>query len=78
MNQITTKINHVIHSKDFTKRLPDNSLKEFQRFSDNVNSLINEIERLNGDLVHENRALAIKAYQDSLTGLDNRAAFINH
>ena len=78
MNQITTKINHVIHSKDFTKRLPDNSLKEFQNFSDNVNSLISEIERLNGDLVHENKTLAIKAYQDSLTGLDNRAAFISH
>lgn len=77
MNQITTKINHVIHTKDFTKRLPDNSLKEFQHFSDNVNSLINEIERLNGDLVYENKTLAIKAYQDSLTGLDNRAAFIN-
>ena len=77
MNQITTKINHVIHTKDFTKRLPDNSLKEFQDFSDNVNSLINEIERLNGDLVYENKTLAIKAYQDSLTGLDNRAAFIN-
>ncbi|WP_241630263.1 diguanylate cyclase domain-containing protein [Rosenbergiella nectarea] len=77
MNQITTKINHVIHTKDFTKRLPDNSLKEFQNFSDNVNSLISEIERLNNDLVHENKTLAIKAYQDSLTGIDNRAAFIN-
>ncbi|PIJ42858.1 hypothetical protein BOM24_10260 [Tatumella sp. OPLPL6] len=77
MNQITTKINHVIHTKDFTKRLPDNSLKEFQNFSDNVNSLISEIERLNGDLVHENKTLAIKAYRDSLTGLDNRAAFIS-
>lgn len=77
MNQITTKINHVIHTKDFTKRLPDNSLKEFQNFSDNVNSLISEIERLNNDLIHENKTLAIKAYQDSLTGIDNRAAFIN-
>lgn len=78
MNLITTKINHIIHTKDFTKRLPDNALKEFHYFSDNVNSLISEIERLNGDLIDENKSLTIKAYQDSLTRLDNRAAFINH
>lgn len=78
MNQITTRINYVIHTKDFTKRLPDNALKEFHYFSENVNSLISEIERLNGDLINENKNLAIKAYQDALTRLDNRAAFINH
>jgi len=78
MNEITTKITHVIHTKDFSKRLPNNTFKEFQYFSDNVNSLISEIERLNGDLVNENKTLAIKAYRDVLTGIDNRAAFINH
>jgi diguanylate cyclase len=46
-------------------------------FSEDLNSLLAEMQTLKASLLRDNKSLAAKALKDPLTGLANRAAFIN-
>lgn len=75
LRTITTSIHYVIHSGDFSVRIPGGPIKEFQLFSDDLNSLLMEMQSLKASLMRDNRSLAAKALSDPLTGLANRSAF---
>ncbi|WP_416411719.1 diguanylate cyclase domain-containing protein [Pantoea sp. App145] len=74
---ITSTIHNVIRSGDFSPRISGSSTKEFQVFSEDLNSLLAEMQTLKASLLRDNKSLAAKALKDPLTGLANRAAFIN-
>jgi diguanylate cyclase (GGDEF)-like protein len=74
---ITGTIHNVIRSGDFSPRISGSSTKEFQVFSEDLNSLLAEMQTLKASLLRDNKSLAAKALKDPLTGLANRAAFIN-
>lgn len=76
LRNITSSIHYVIRSGDFSLRIPESRTKEFQLFSDDLNSLLAEMQSLQASLLRDNRSLAAKALEDPLTGLANRAAFV--
>jgi len=75
LRTITSSIHYVIHSGDFSLRIPGGPIREFQLFSDDLNSLLMEMQSLKASLLRDNRSLAAKALSDPLTGLANRSAF---
>ncbi|AMG56538.1 diguanylate cyclase domain-containing protein [Pantoea vagans] len=75
LRTITSSIHYVIHSGDFSLRIPGGPIREFQLFSDDLNSLLMEMQSLKVSLLRDNRSLAAKALSDPLTGLANRSAF---
>jgi len=75
LRTITSSIHYVIHSGDFSLRIPGGPIREFQLFSDDLNSLLMEMQSLKASLMRDNRSLAAKALSDPLTGLANRSAF---
>ncbi|WP_336766605.1 diguanylate cyclase domain-containing protein [Pantoea dispersa] len=76
LRNITSAIHYVIRSGDFSTRVPQNPTKEFQLFSEDLNSLLSEMQTLKASLLRDNRSLAAKALEDPLTGLANRSAFV--
>ncbi|WP_337010654.1 diguanylate cyclase domain-containing protein [Pantoea sp. AS142] len=78
LRNITSSIHYVIHSGDFSLRIPGSPTSEFQLFSDDLNSLLMEMQSLKASLIRDNRSLAAKALEDPLTGLANRSAFSAH
>jgi diguanylate cyclase (GGDEF)-like protein len=78
LRNITSSIHYVIHSGDFSLRIPESTTSEFQLFSDDLNSLLREMQSLKASLIRDNRSLAAKALEDPLTGLANRSAFAAH
>lgn len=78
LRNITSSIHYVIHSGDFSLRIPGSPTSEFQLFSDDLNSLLKEMQSLKASLIRDNRSLAAKALEDPLTGLANRSAFTAH
>ncbi len=76
LRNITSSIHYVIRSGDFSLRIPESPTKEFQLFSEDLNSLLAEMQSLQTSLLRDNRSLAAKALEDPLTGLANRAAFV--
>ncbi|WP_343551148.1 diguanylate cyclase [Pantoea sp.] len=76
LRNITSTIHYVIHSGDFSLRIPESPTREFQLFSDDLNSLLAEMQTLQASMLRDNRTLAAKALEDPLTGLANRAAFV--
>lgn len=76
LRNITSSIHYVIRSGDFSLRIPESTTKEFQLFSEDLNSLLAEMQSLQASLLRDNRSLAAKALEDPLTGLANRAAFV--
>jgi len=75
LRTITSSIHYVIHSGDFSLRIPGGPIREFQFFSDDLNSLLMEMQSLKASLMRDNLSLAAKALEDPLTGLANRSAF---
>ncbi|UJL39705.1 diguanylate cyclase domain-containing protein [Pantoea agglomerans] len=78
LRNITSSIHYVIHSGDFSLRIAESTTSEFQLFSDDLNSLLREMQSLKASLMRDNRSLAAKALEDPLTGLANRSAFAAH
>ncbi|HBZ16660.1 MAG TPA: hypothetical protein DEO73_12985 [Pantoea sp.] len=76
LRNITSSIHYVIRSGDFSLRIPESPTREFQLFSDDLNSLLTEMQTLQASLLRDNQSLAAKALEDPLTGLANRAAFV--
>ena len=75
LRTITSSIHSVIHSGDFSLRIPGGPIREFQLFSDDLNSLLMEMQSLKASMMRDNLSLAAKALEDPLTGLANRSAF---
>ncbi|THB83493.1 diguanylate cyclase [Pantoea allii] len=75
LRTITSSIHYVIHSGEFSLRIPGGPIREFQLFSDDLNSLLMEMQSLKASLMRDNLSLAAKALEDPLTGLANRSAF---
>lgn len=76
LRNITSSIIHVIRSGDFSLRIPESPTKEFQLFSEDLNSLLAEMQTIKASLLRDNHLLAAKALEDPLTGLANRSAFV--
>lgn len=75
LRNITSPIHYVIQSRDFSLRIPGSPTSKFQLFSDDLNSLLMEMQSLKASLIRDNRLLAAKALEDPLIGLANRSAF---
>ncbi|MGD9427217.1 diguanylate cyclase domain-containing protein [Pantoea sp. NSTU24] len=75
LRTITNSIHYVINSGDFSWHIPGSPIREFQLFSDDLNSLLREMQSLKASLIRDNRSLATQALTDPLTGLANRSAF---
>jgi len=74
-------ITHVAHdvsaNRTFNIRVPSASIAELHELSSDFNSLLNELESWQNHLKIENDSLIHKALHDGLTGLYNRAFFID-
>ncbi len=78
LRNITQLIHNIIGHRDFSRRIPQIEIKEFNILSGDINKLLNEIHSLQASLLSENQSLAAKALKDPLTGIFNRSAFVIH
>jgi len=70
------EVAHVVRTqRAFDRRLPRADIAEIDRFSQDFNALLAELEGWHVSLTQENEVLAVKASHDDLTGLGNRALF---
>lgn len=65
----------VRNDREFCRRVAPSSIAEVDRFSNDFNDLLAELEGWHSSFVSENEALAHMADHDTLTGLGNRALF---
>ena len=74
-----TRIGEVTHAvrteRQFGRRVPVSGLAELDKFSQDFNALLAELEGWHTGLTRENQELARQATRDPLTGLGNRSAF---
>lgn len=76
--QNITDVTHVVSAnRTFNLRVPSAPIAELHTLSCDFNSLLTELEAWQYHLKNENDSLARKALHDSLTGLRNRAFFID-
>ena len=75
LEQIAQTAHAVRHHRTFSRRIPGSGIEEIDRFSQDFNALIAELQERHDVIVLENRKLAKKAALDPLTGLGNRASF---
>lgn len=64
-------------ARDFNRRVPRSGIAEVDRFSNDFNSLLAELQGWQVSLTIEREELERKASHDPMTGLGNRALFIN-
>lgn len=64
-------------ARDFNRRVPRSGIAEVDRFSNDFNSLLAELQGWQVSLSLEREELERKASHDPLTGLGNRALFIH-
>lgn len=70
------ELSHSIRvGRAFARRMPPSSIAEIDRFGQDFNALLAELEVWTSELSSENEELAHSATHDSLTGLGNRALF---
>ncbi|AQV94896.1 diguanylate cyclase [Cupriavidus necator] len=71
------RVAHAVRSqRDFAQRTPPACIAELNALSEDFNGLLDELQTWQNQLQHENRSLAHRANHDALTGLLNRAAFV--
>jgi len=76
--QNITDVTHAVSAnRTFNLRVPSAPIAELHTLSCDFNSLLTELEAWQHHLKNENDSLAHKARHDSLTGLHNRAFFID-
>ncbi len=69
-------IAHAVRTdRAFEKRIPSSGIAEIDRFGQDFNALLAELQGWHAGLTSENAELARRATHDSLTGLGNRALF---
>jgi diguanylate cyclase len=65
----------VRRDRAFEKRVPSSGIAEIDRFGQDFNALLAELQGWHAGLTSENAELARRATHDTLTGLGNRALF---
>lgn len=74
-----TEVADVAHAvrteRAFDRRLSSSGIAEIERFSQDFNALLAELEGWHNHLTTENQALTLQATHDDLTALGNRALF---
>ena len=65
----------VRRERAFEKRVPSSGIAEIDRFGQDFNALLAELQGWHAGLTSENAELARRATRDPLTGLSNRALF---
>ncbi|QTF07811.1 diguanylate cyclase [Brenneria izadpanahii] len=75
LQNITDVVHDIRENRNFTRRAPAGKIMEIDTLSKDFNSLINEIEHWQKQILKENDSLLKRSRHDSLTGLANRAAF---
>lgn len=68
----------VRRDRAFEKRVPASGIAEIDRFGQDFNALLAELQGWHAGLTSENAELARRATHDTLTGLGNRALFEQH
>jgi diguanylate cyclase (GGDEF)-like protein len=72
------QISHELrYDRCLSQRLDGGGIAEIDRFADDFNALLDELEQWNSSLADENAELLRRADRDPLTGLGNRARFEN-
>lgn len=70
------EVAHLVRSdRAFEKRVPSSGIAEIDRFGQDFNALLAELQGWHAGLTSENAELAKRATHDSLTGLGNRVLF---
>ncbi|SLM64259.1 MULTISPECIES: diguanylate cyclase domain-containing protein [Dickeya] len=75
LHNITEVVHDIRENRHFSRRVPAVSVAELDRFGRDLNSLLDEIERWQRQMQHENDSLLKRSLHDPLTGLANRTAF---
>ncbi|WP_327612873.1 diguanylate cyclase domain-containing protein [Brenneria populi] len=75
LQNITDVVHDIRENRNFTRRAPAGNIVEIDTLSKDFNSLIEEIEHWQNQMLKENDSLLKRSRRDSLTGLANRAAF---
>ena len=81
-NEVVRPLEHVAEvahavrqDRAFERRVPASGIAEIDRFGQDFNALLAELQGWHAGLTSENRALAWRANHDGLTGLGNRQLF---
>jgi len=70
------KVAHAVRTeRSFARRVPEAGIAEIDRFGQDFNALLAELQGWHATMTLENAALAEQVLCDPLTGLGNRAAF---
>jgi diguanylate cyclase (GGDEF)-like protein len=77
LGHITRVTHEVSANRSFTLRVPSAPIAELHTLSQDFNSLLTELEAWENHMKNENVSLTKKALHDGLTGLHNRAFFID-
>lgn len=75
LDRIAEIAHDVSNRRRLSRRLDSAGIAEIDRFTDDFNALLGELEGWNETLTNENAELARRAERDPLTGLGNRARF---
>lgn len=75
LQNITDVVHDIRENRNFSRRAPGGKIVEIDTLSKDFNSLIEEIEHWQNQMLKENDSLLKRSRRDSLTGLANRAAF---
>lgn len=75
LQNITDVVHDVRTNRNFSRRVSDERIAEFQLFAQDFNSLLDEMEEWQLRLQAKNAQLLRTALHDPLTGLANRSAF---
>ncbi|MCL2895094.1 diguanylate cyclase domain-containing protein [Brenneria tiliae] len=75
LQDITDVVHDIRENRNFSRRIPAGKITEIDLLAQDFNSLIDEIEHWQNQMLQENDSLLQRSLRDSLTGLANRAAF---
>ncbi|WP_246856762.1 diguanylate cyclase domain-containing protein [Brenneria corticis] len=75
LQNITDVVHDIRENRNFSRRIPAGKITEIDLLAQDFNSLIDEIEHWQNQILQENDSLLQRSLRDSLTGLANRAAF---
>lgn len=64
-------------TEDFTHRVPPTRVLEVQRLSEDFNAMLQVIQRRTSEVQERNKALALMAFYDPLTGAANRVLLLD-
>lgn len=76
LNQLAEVAHAVRTDRAFNRRVPDSQIHELHALGGDFNALLDELEDWNTRNESEKASLTHQAFHDSLTGLQNRALFV--